>query len=78
MLSEAAEEEPNEQICVIATFITEVLQDKGDTDTEDKSEFDTLVFELLKLYDDKFRSQNAYMVDINLHVLIKDISELSN
>lgn len=41
------------------------------------SEFDAWICDILNLYDDNHRSQNAYIVDMNLTELSKPMKDLS-
>lgn len=63
MLIEAAENDLNDELDEVATFITEFFDEPEHE--EDTLEFNAWVCEVLDIYDDKNRSQDDYMVDMN-------------
>lgn len=75
MIIEAANTDSTEELAEVATFTTNFLDDLAQE--EEAPELNTWICELLDLYDDHSRTQDAYMVDINLTDLTEAMSNLS-
>lgn len=75
MSFKAAENYPNDELDEVATIITDFLDEPEEVKAT--SEYDAWVFDLLDLYDDNDRSQDDYMVDMNLTDLSNGMKDLS-
>lgn len=73
---EAAENDPIDELDVVATFPTEFMEEIG-TNGEETSDVDTWVCALLGLYNDHLQSNDAHVVDMNIPALSKAIDDLA-
>lgn len=75
MLIEAAYGSPKNELDETATFNTDCLDEPEDK--EHTSESETFVGQHFDLYDDRKRSQEAYMIEMNLNGITNDMKDLS-